>query len=274
MDFVVIGAMRAGTTSLQHALDCVDEISLPRMKETNYFIPLLSGDKSEDWYRGLVNQNAARRGEISPNYSKRGVFPGVAEKLYQASPETRIIYVVRDPVQRAISHYQHALTMGWDIAPPETVLSAKMGRDIVNASRYAWQLEPWLEQFGRDRILILDFADLKTSMANTMAIIFEFLDLDASPPDLSELSSNSAAELAKVPSWWLSMRNTGLGVALRSRVPNNLAHKAKRLMGRLEKPVELPEITREFRCALARDLKADAKAFRALSDMPFSDWSV
>lgn len=274
IDFVIIGAMRAGTTSFQHVLDSVEEISLPRMKETDFFIPLLSKDRSEDWYRGLVDQTAPLRGEISPNYSKRDVFPDVATRLHQASPRTKIIYVVRDPVKRAISQYCHAWLMGWDLQPPKTVLATKTGRHIINVSRYAWQLEPWIECFGRDQILVLDFEQFKTDLPAVLKTMFQFLELDITLPETIKAPSNSASELSKVPSWWLGMRDSRLGVALRSRVPNSMALRTKRILGWFEKPTELPVITPEFEAALADTLREDAQAFRALSGLPFTDWMV
>ncbi len=274
IDFVVIGAMRAGTTSLQHILSRVDEISLPRMKETDYFIPLLSKGKSEAWYRGLVDQTALLRGEISPNYSKRDTFPGVAARLHRASPETKIIYIVRDPVKRAISQYCHAWLMGWDLKPPQTVLATKVGRQIINVSRYAWQLEPWIERFGRDRVLILDFEQFKTDPATVLSTLFQFLELDVAPPEIIENPSNSASELSKTPSWWLGMRSSRLGVTLRSIVPGALALQTKRILGRFEKSTELPIIETEFEMALADALRDDVEAFRALSGLPFDGWVV
>ena len=86
-DFVVIGSMRAGTTMTHELLSGIKGLCLARMKETDFFIPSRNFKRGEKWYMRQFDEPHALCGEVSPNYTKRDVFPGVAESLHKANPE-------------------------------------------------------------------------------------------------------------------------------------------------------------------------------------------
>ena len=105
--FITIGAMKCGTHSLHQYLDLHPEIAMSQRKELNFFLTEAKFAQGLEWYSAQIAGNGTARGESSPNYSKCHMFPGVAERMHATLPDIKLIYLVRDPVERAVSHYVH-----------------------------------------------------------------------------------------------------------------------------------------------------------------------
>ena len=130
-----------------------------------------------EWYASHFSGRAAVRGESSPHYTNRPRFEGVAERMRSVLPEARLLYMVRDPIDRMLSHYLHNVGGGYDdraladaFADPESAYVAR--------SRYFFQLEPYLEAFGAERIEIVGREELKRDRRATMRRVFDFLSVD------------------------------------------------------------------------------------------------
>ncbi len=273
VDFVVIGAMRAGTTSIQHTLRGIRKISLPTMKETDFFMPQNMEARGMDWYRNLFDQNAPLRGEISPNYSNRAAFPRVPNMLHQAAPDAKIIYVVRDPVKRAVSQFKHGIAMKI-FEPEDNFLSSEEGKYLIAASRYAWQLEAWTQLYPAEQILVLDFHDLKTQPQVFYRELLDFIGLPDEAPDPDLEPKNTSQELSRIPAWWIRLRTTWLGEAIRNTLPNTTASRIKRTITGLMKPTRQADIPRHFERDIADALGNDVARFRQMVGKPFEHWSV
>lgn len=110
-DYLIVGTMKGGTTILYDFVCDHPDVVSAKQKEIHYFS--LYYDKGEDWYSSFFNNSdtAQMTGEASPTYfdmSTGGVIPRLIKKDY---PDTKIILVVRDPVERAISHFNHYCTI-------------------------------------------------------------------------------------------------------------------------------------------------------------------
>ncbi len=131
-------------------------------KEPAFFVDRLNWSKGEEWYRRLFDQagDAAYRGESSTDYTKFPFYQGVADRIARFVPGARILYLVRDPVERSISHYW------WEVqwsAEGRDMLTAVRDRHIIrDVSFYAMQLRQFLPHFGHDRILVLSTEELST----------------------------------------------------------------------------------------------------------------
>ena len=159
-DFIVIGAMRAGTTTLYHHLRNHPDIGMSRMKETDFFVTAMNYPLGFDWYHRQFTPGYPVHGEVSPNYAKHDLWKGVPELIKQAAPEVRLIFLARDPVDRFVSHYLHSWHVGHTDVRPEHLLESGNGQHMLETSRYAAQLRTYLDHFPRNRILILDFDEL------------------------------------------------------------------------------------------------------------------
>lgn len=180
--FLVIGAMKAGTSSLHRYLHSHPEIGMSTTKETDFFLPDEPEEHDLAWYRAMFDAGNPVRGETSPNYTKRHLFPGVPTRVHALVPDARLVYVVRDPVERAVSHVLHAVTRGRRrLDQVDRLLDPVDGdHSILETSRYHWQLEAWVECFDRDRVLVVAAEDLWSRRRATLVEIFRFLDVDDS----------------------------------------------------------------------------------------------
>ena len=170
--FFIIGAAKAGTTSMHYYLGLHPQIQMSSVKEPGYFAgpengrPYPSGRISTlSDYEALFDPSFAVRGEASPNYTFAPVRSGVPSRIKQLVPEAKLIYLVRDPVARTISHHQHTVALGDERRSLAAVLSDLSEADSlaqISMSLYARQLEPYLAHFERDRIMVIDQADFST----------------------------------------------------------------------------------------------------------------
>lgn len=210
-DFVVIGAQKAGTSSLYGQLSAHPSVVPALRKEIHYF------DRSPEplahyraWFprRATLDRVAARTGraltgEATPFYLCHPAVPG---RLRAAVPDARLIVALRDPVARAISGYHHAVRVGDETRPIEIALDPTAAEDLPPASaaawydapgcplrlhgylarsRYAEQLERWLAVYPREQLLVLDSDTLRAGRVPDD--VLGFLELpgssDAAVPD-------------------------------------------------------------------------------------------
>ncbi|MBM4246090.1 MAG: sulfotransferase [Deltaproteobacteria bacterium] len=205
-DFVIVGAARCGTTSLQAYLRQHPEVFMSAEKETDYFslgdlpaseVPVHASayraKTRAEYERCFRDAGGARAvGEASPTYL---FYPRSAERMRQAIPDARVICVLRDPVERAYSHFALARKMGFETVTDFTAAVAleddRWARDrsmrftYTRASFYHDGLLEFVRRFPRERILVLRFEELAADAAATMRRIHDFLGVDpAFVPDV------------------------------------------------------------------------------------------
>jgi Sulfotransferase family len=178
-NLVVIGGLKCGTTSLHHYLSLHPEITMSRPKELNFFVAELNWELGPEWYASHFDRRAPVRGESSPHYTNLPRFAGVAERMRSVIPEARIVYVVRDPIDRMLSHYLHNAGAGYETRGLEAALGDPQGAYLAR-SRYAIQVEPYLEAFGADRVAIVSREELRDDRRATMRRLYELCGVDPS----------------------------------------------------------------------------------------------
>lgn len=193
-NFLVIGAMKAGTTSLRQYLAAHPQVFMSRNKELHFFTDGLydprrgwdSGwEKGWAWYEQqfAAAGDAVARGESSPSYTAYPFRKGVPARIAEGLPDVRLVYLLRHPLERARSEYVHKRLNGRESRPMGTALLDDPV--YLDKSRYATQMEQYLAHFPRDRILAVLTEDLRDDRAATMARIFEFLGIDPNPGGLA-----------------------------------------------------------------------------------------
>ncbi len=173
--FIIIGAMKAGTTSLYHYLNLHPEISMSRIKETNFFCER-NFQKGLDWYKKMFPANHDIKGEASTNYSKYPSEKGVPERIYQTLPNVKIIYILRDPINRLLSHVHHNLLKGDESEEEYMGKLRNPESHYISCSRYYMQLEQYIPFFPKEWILILTAEELRENTPGTMKKVFKFLN--------------------------------------------------------------------------------------------------
>ena len=113
-DFVIVGAMKSATSSLQEQLAAQPGIFMCTPKEPNFFSDADQYAKGISWYSGLFAEapEESLMGEASTHYTKLPTYPGVVQRLKEHLPNARFVYVMRHPVDRLISHYIHEWSTG------------------------------------------------------------------------------------------------------------------------------------------------------------------
>jgi Sulfotransferase domain len=176
-NLIVIGGLKCGTTSLHHYLNLHPQVQMSRPKELNFFVAELNWPLGRDWYASHFRARAPVRGESSPHYTNRPRFDGVAARMAATLPEARLIYMVRDPIDRMLSHYLHNVGGGYEDRPlPEALGDTHTA--YVDRSRYFFQLEPYLDAFESDRVMVVSREELLRDRAQTMRRVFGFLGVD------------------------------------------------------------------------------------------------
>lgn len=174
----VIGAAKSGTTSLHHHLARHPDILMSEPKEPGYFAEGLDYyPTEEEWYLGLFEngENLRYRGESSTHYTKLPVYQGVAERIAAFCDEPRFIYLMRDPIDRAISHYWHNTRQSAEFRPPLKAVENNL--EYKAYGEYWRQLEPYFDRFSEDQIFVTTFEQLIESPGEVTSEIFSWLGL-------------------------------------------------------------------------------------------------
>ena len=187
-NFVVIGAMKAGTVSLRHYLDEHPDVFLARggrFGEPNFFVAEQNWARGRDWYESLFEGagSAVALGECSPGYTMAPQFGGVPERMAQVVPNARLVYVVRDPIARMRSMYMHQVSAGRERRRPEAAL---LDDRYLGPSLYGFQLAAFLDHFERGQVLVIASEVLGESPHEALSAVFGHLGVDPTVVDLDQ----------------------------------------------------------------------------------------
>src|SRR4051794_3913348 len=187
--------MKAGTTSLYGYLRAHPQVFMPETKELDFFIDSLSWPKGLAWYErqfaGAGESPAV--GEASPHYAS-GQWAEVASRhIAETLPDVRLVYVLRHPLDRMASHYRHAVAeWGWRGTIDELVLERRV--ELIGTSKYAKQIDRYLEHFDREQLCVITSEDLREKRAPTLRQVFSHLGVDPDfvPADITAEANRSA----------------------------------------------------------------------------------
>lgn len=275
-NLVVVGATKAGTTSMHNYLAVHPEISASAEKEMRFF----QDPRCSEWigeYQAHFATGTRFRLESTPFYSKAPCYPGVVGRMADLVPDARIIYLVRDPVDRIIAEYVELVQ--WNAASrsieEELADPDEPTNGLVASSRYATQLSLYLERFAKSQVLVLDLADLATDLSAAMDRVFTFLDLAPLSLPAEEYGRfNTLEEKRALPGWLMALRRGPLVRAVR-RLPAGprlfVSQAAWRRTGAL---IERPVLSEATEAALRESLQPEVDRLRALTGMEFATWSL
>ncbi|MDJ0992322.1 MAG: sulfotransferase [Dinoroseobacter sp.] len=270
--FFVIGAMKAGTTTLSRYLDQRSDTGMPRIKETDFFLKDPNANLGMEWYKAQFDRTRDCLGEVSPNYTKYDIFPGVPERIRAVAPDASLIFIARDPVARFASHYRHSWLHGHMRVAPEDLLGSENGRHMIECSRYANQLNKYLACFDRSQLLIVDFDTLCETPQVVLNEITGFLGLHRE--QVTEVAAaNTADQVARIPPFIKRAARSKLGRRIDRFIPNGTKQALGRAVSRRD-PCYAPVLEKEVLQRAADLLREDAERFRTLAGRSFAQWSV
>lgn len=277
-NLIIIGAQKCGTSALHYYLSFHPEVAMSRPKELNFFIKERNWPEGREWYESHFDPGATITGEASPNYTAHPHFRGVPRRMHSLVPDAKLIYMVRDPVDRIVSQYIHNYTKRRPRGGPggrgervkrgkglaDTVLEP--GTTYIPRSSYHLQLQRFLEFYPESSILVLAQNDLRSEHDRpaTLRKVFRFLGIDDSfeHKKFSQLRHQTQ----------MKQRKTRMGV-LGERLPEAVW---TRLEGRVKtvEAVERPKVDDNLERELSARLKDDIDRLREFTGRDFGDWSI
>ena len=179
--FLIIGAMKSGTTTLYRDLQSNARIFMPENKEPEALIhdDVLT-DQGRSRYAALFRRAEPHHvcGEASTAYTKRPTYEGVPQRaLAVLGRGLKVIYIVRDPVSRAISHHRHL--SGLNVLPHDFDKALRGDTTLMDYGCYAMQIEPWIKTFGHEQVRVVCFERYVRDREAAIDHLCEFLGVDA-----------------------------------------------------------------------------------------------
>ncbi|HEX8119872.1 MAG TPA: sulfotransferase [Solirubrobacteraceae bacterium] len=260
-NLVIIGAQKCGTTSLHLYLAGHPQVQMSRPKELHFFVEAGNWSRGLEWYeRHFDAPGRAIYGEASPSYSAWPTHRGVPERLHRTVPAARLIYLVRDPIDRMVSQWTMRTRNGVESRPLDAALRHVDGADYLFRSRYHLQLGLYLEHFPPEQILVVDSDDLDRDRAATLRRVHRFLGIDEGHRgSRHRLRYHRTADRRK------------LG-------PGFLPDRARDLLGRAAgragfRPPR-PAVSPALRAWLVDQLRDDVRQLRETTGQRFGGWSL
>jgi hypothetical protein len=243
--FVIAGAQKSGTTSLTEALRQHPEIAFSRRKELHFFDRHFA--RGLEWYEAQFDPQPHHRqvGEATPAY----MYDAVArERLAATLPDARIVVILRNPVDRAYSHYWHKRRLGDE--PLETFEEAiaaeperrarqevrkRIGFAYVDRGHYAPQIESLIAGHGRERVHVMLLDDLVRDREATLRELLTFLDVDPSPASTLEVRKRNSYRVTTAEGTTAAVDYTPMSEQTRAELTDHFAASNQRLAEILER---------------------------------------
>jgi hypothetical protein len=272
-NFFIIGAAKAGTTTLWHLLRQHPDIYMPELKEPWF---LSHDDRYEklgwSWYESLFEPGANRAavGEASSCYCVTRTYPNALRRLGRYFPDARLIYCVREPYSRIESAWKQCLATNHPMPPgfSDAVRNYKL---LIDSTRYGESLQAFLGVFPRSRIHIVLFDELTRAPVTVYGRCLEFLGVDPSflPGDLAESKNRSADKRIDTPAY-RALKSSWPGRIGRRILP---AAVRKLFSGKLRQPVAEATWTPELREWVRQALEEDTHRFLRLAGLGRDVWT-
>ncbi len=265
-NLIIIGAMKCGTSSLHRYLNLHPQIHMASLKELDFFVSEKNWGKGLDWYEEqfLSSANSIKiYGESSPNYTKHHIFSGVPQRMHSMVPEAKLIYILRDPVKRILSHYYHqAVDSKETLALQECISNPK--NNYVQTTLYYEQLQKFLEFYDSQNILVLSLESLNSDPQSVLKQVFEFLDVDSSfeHPNFGK-RYHLASDKRKINKAGRMVAKLPAGLRLCNLLPQLFTE-----------AIDYPSITPEISATINDYLADDLKQLRAFTENNFAEWSM
>jgi hypothetical protein len=283
-NFLIIGAMKAGTTSLYHYLRPHPEVFMPKVKELSFFAEERNWRRGLGWYAKQFREAGPASlaiGEASPVYTRFPDFRGVPERIATHLPGVRLIYIVRDPIERIRSHYQHMVIVGAEKSSLDrAVFENPM---YLNYSRYALQIEQYLPYVPRDRLLVITSESLRSDRSSTLRRVYTFLGVapDFVPPTLDrEFYRTQTRPVYPAAMWglwraakrWIPGADRAKNVVDRMRIRRwHVSGDSSRGSGDSDHDLTLPDHVHR---SLQRELRSDVTRLREFLPRDFEGWGL
>lgn len=284
-NFLIIGTPKAGTTSIYHYLNQHPEIFLSPKKEPHFFSFI--DEKKPHWavkniieyeklFQGVTQEKAIGEASTWYLYSQYA-----AEQIKKLIPNTKLIIILRNPIERAYSSWAFSVQHGWEsIGDFEQALQAEENRIANNCEWdfhylktgfYYNQIQRYFELFPREQIFICTYDNLKQDCASLLKRIFSFLEVnDDFIPDISTRHNRTALYRNKFINQLITKSSYWKEVA-KELIPNTIGKKIKNKLMQTNQ-YSVPKLSQEIKIKYNLLYKEDILRTSELIDLDISQW--
>ena len=262
---IIIGAMKAGTTSLYDLLIQHSQVAPCALKESEYFSKNHGKNLGVSRYEDLWQfEPSAHKWalEASPGYSKFPFESGVPERIFQYGLRPKFIYILRDPVARIESHFNHTKHYHYYTGFHQESLG-----HAINVSNYYLQLKQYAEYFSADDFLLLDYDDLRNAQGKLVSSVCDFLQLPVEP--LEPKHSNPYEQFSKAE---VKLLKSSLLSKIAPLVPSSVRVKIRQLLSRLSDPEPRFQLSENHKDMIREKLAEDMKKLNAEYGVNTQQW--
>lgn len=254
--FVIVGAMKSATSTLQEQLVCQPGVFMSTPKEPNFFSDDDQYRKGLAWYEDLfaAAPEGALLGEASTHYTKLPTYPESVRRMRECLPDVRLIYVMRHPVDRLVSHYMHEWSMGnIDCDIDDAVTRCP---EMIAYGQYAMQLKPYFETYGRGALLPVFFDRLTASPQQELQRICRFIGYSKKPVWQENLppSNVSRERLRRFPFYKALVNSGPMTFIRRTFIPQSCRAWVKNRLTMQNRPVLSPSVRTSLEAVFDKDL--------------------
>lgn len=265
-NFLVIGAPRCGTTWLHNILATHSDVFVPPFRKELHFFDQ-NWNRGVEWYESFFADagSASAIGETTPSYLANRQAP---ERISVTLPGCRLLVVLRNPVDRAFSHYCHMLMATGARMSFEEALEENPG--ILKIGEYSHYLDRYLSIFGKDRLKVLIFERATRDVKDTFESVGSFLDISSNDFLLNSAPRNET----RIPRYGTAYSwARRLGSGLRRLGLDRLVEKAKESGVRgLFGDDDRPTMNAETRKKLGKLYEEDIDSLETLLGTRLSEW--
>jgi len=256
-DFIIIGAMKSATSTLHEQLALQEGIFMTTPKEPNYFSDDEQYAKGSDWYDALFLDatDADLCGESSTHYTKLPDYPLTVGRMAKRLQSPKLIYVLRHPIDRLVSHYIHQWTQ--NIMRCDINEAIDQYEELTAYSCYAKQLAPYIKQFGCENILLVCNEAIRENPQIQLQRVAEFIGYKGATAWKANLAAqNVSSERVRLFKGYKWLVESAMMTALRRfLVPQSIRNRIKRQLTMQKRPeidpAHLEKLTTLFNADLA-----------------------
>lgn len=269
-NLLIIGAMKSGTSSLHDYLNLHPDIFMSEPKEIHYYADGTYLVKSREWYTSFFKTNKKIAGTTPQSYTKchNKYYQSIPQRIYEDTPDAKLIYIVRDPIKRYASH----ILESYHCDSPTDVRYSQESENYLKTSMYGMQLKAYLKYFDKKQIHVLALEDLNQHKLKELNKIFQFLEVQTMTNESMFDFKSNTAETKGIPA---AIRGNFF-IRMLSKISKPFGEEVSTMLSErfYANQLKKPTISHQEKEELKNKLREDITEFRRLTGKSFDQWEI